>query len=93
MAVHIIRKRSSQEHVQRMLRSALDDLLPAELDALMQYSSASSPNTSLTTRMNLLPSCEISYLSLSKSSRVPLYHEISGVGWPSTVASKRAVLP
>ena len=56
-----------------IVRSARDDLLPALLVARTQYSSASSPNTSLTTRIYLSPSLESSYLSLSKISRVPLY--------------------
>ena len=56
-----------------MTRSAREAREPAGVVALTQYSSASSPNTSLTISVYVSPSFDIENLSLSASSLAPLY--------------------
>ena len=60
-------------YVLLMTRSARDARDPAGVVALTQYSSASSPNTSLITSTYVSPSFDIENLSLSASSLEPLY--------------------
>ena len=64
---------TQQKCIPLISRSARLVLEPPALEALTRYSSWSSPKAFLTIRVYLLPSDEISYLSLSKISLLPLY--------------------